>query len=69
MSIVTAYTVVSGFDMDKYLSGLIGTDFTVGDTSFYRWNYGLQDYSKVLNEDICKEIEGLKGVDEVDKIY
>ncbi|WP_270940868.1 ABC transporter permease [Romboutsia lituseburensis] len=65
----TAYTVVSGFDMDKYLSVLIGTDFTVGDTSFYRWNYGLKDYSKVLNEDTCKEIECLKGVKGVDKIY
>lgn len=63
------YTIIYGFDIDKYLINLIGTDFTIGDTSFYRWNYGLGNYSDALTEDICKEIENLEGVDSVNKIY
>ncbi|MCR8746864.1 ABC transporter permease [Romboutsia lituseburensis] len=63
------YTIIYGLDMDKYLVNLIGTDFTVGDTSFYRWEYGFGNYSDALTEDICKEIENLDGVDSVDKIY
>lgn len=63
------YTVIYGLDIDKYLVNLIGTDFTVGDTSFYRWEYGLGNYSDAFTEDICKEIENLEGVHSVDKIY
>lgn len=63
------YTIIYGLDIDKYLINLIGTDFTIGDTSFYRWNYGRGDYSDALTEDICKEIENLDGVHSVNKIY
>lgn len=65
----TVYTIIYGFDIDKYLINLIGTDFTVGDTSFYRYQYGVGNYSDALTEDICKDIENLEGVHSVDKIY
>ncbi|WP_250675686.1 FtsX-like permease family protein [Paraclostridium ghonii] len=62
------YTLVSGFDMDKYLSGSIGTDFTIGDSSFYRWRFDPQNPNAVTN-DLCKEIESINGVKAINKMY
>lgn len=64
----TVYTIVSGFDSDKYLKGFIGTDFTIGDTSFYRWR-AYEGHLDAVTEDLCKEIESRKGVKTVNKMY
>ena len=62
------YTIVSGFDMDKYLSKEVGTDFTIGDASFYRWRFSSNEPNAVT-EELCNEIEGLPGVEGVSKLY
>ncbi len=62
------YTIVYGFDMDKYLSREVGTDFTIGDASFYRWRFSNNDPNAVT-EELCNEIESLPGVEGVGKLY
>jgi putative ABC transport system permease protein len=64
----TVYTIVSGFDSDKYLKDFIGTDFTIGDTSFYRWR-AYEGNLNAVTEDLCKEIESKQGVETVNKMY
>lgn len=64
----SVYTIVSGFDMDKYLSGKVGTDFTIGDVSYYRWIFE-EDNPNAVTEEICNEIEDLPGVEGVYKLY
>lgn len=64
----TVYTLVSGFDIDKYLRDLIGTDFTIGDASFYRWNFD-SNAPNSLNYELCEELEKIDGVGKVYRIY
>lgn len=64
----TVYTIVSGFDSDKYLKDFIGTDFTIGDTNFYRWRSD-EGHLDAVTEDLCKKIESRKGVKTVNKMY
>ncbi|MBU5426320.1 FtsX-like permease family protein [Tissierella pigra] len=64
----SVYTIVSGFDMDKYLSGQAGTDFTIGDATFYRWRFE-EENSNAVTEELCNEIEQLAGVEGVGKLY
>jgi putative ABC transport system permease protein len=64
----SVYTIVSGFDMDKYLSGRAGTDFTIGDAAFYRWRFEEEDPNAVT-EELCNEIEQLAGVEGIGKLY
>ncbi|MGL5692669.1 MAG: ABC transporter permease, partial [Peptostreptococcaceae bacterium] len=64
----TVYTMVSGMDMGKFLSKSIGTDFTIGDTSFYRWKFD-PSAKNSLTEEIVKELQNLDGVKSVDKMY
>ncbi|WP_158534744.1 ABC transporter permease [Romboutsia maritimum] len=62
------YTIANGFDKDKYLSTMIGTDFTIGDASFYRWRYNANE-KNALTQELCNKIEKLKGIKSVDKMY
>ncbi len=64
----SVYTIVSGFDMDKYLSGQFGSDFSIGDASYYRWIFE-ESNPNAVTEDLCKEIEELRGVEGVYKLY
>jgi len=62
------YTMVSGFDLDSYLVGEYATDFTIGDTSFYRWRFDENNINAVT-EELCGELENLNGVGKVGRIY
>ena len=62
------YTMVAGFDLDEFLSGEYATDFTIGDASFYRWNFD-ESKGSALTEELCGEIENLEGVEKVGRIY
>lgn len=64
----SVYTMVSGFDMDKYLSRKVGTDFTIGDASYYRWIFE-ESNPNAVTEELCNEIERLEGVEGVYKLY
>ncbi len=64
----TVYTMVSGFDIDKFLEGQVGADFSIGDASFYRWVFE-ESNPNAVTEELCNEIEGLTGVEEIGKLY
>lgn len=64
----SVYTMVSGFDMDKFLKREMGSDFSIGDATFYRWNFH-EANSNAVTEELCTEIEQLKGVEGVYKLY
>lgn len=62
------YTVVTGFDMDKYLSRKVGSDFSIGDASFYRWIFE-ESNTNAVTEELCNEIEEIPVVKGVNKLY
>ena len=62
------YTMVAGFDMDKYLSKKAGSDFTIGDASFYRWMFE-EGNTNAVTEELCNEIEEIPVVKGVYKLY
>ena len=64
----SVYTMVSGFDMDKFLKRVMGSDFSIGDATFYRWNFH-EANSNAVTEELCTEIEQLKGVEGIYKLY
>lgn len=64
----SVYTMVSGFDMDKYLKRQVGSDFSIGDASYYRWTFE-ENNPNAVTEQLCKEIEQLQGVEGVYKLY
>lgn len=63
----SVYTMVSGFNMDKYLSRQVGSDFSIGDASYYRWAFE-ENNPNAVTEDLCKEIEELPGVEGLYKL-
>lgn len=65
----SVYTIVSGFDMDEYLSKQMGTDFTLGDTSFYRWNFVEGEQSNALTQELLDDIGKLQGMEGIGTIY
>ena len=62
------YTMVAGFDMDKYLSRKVGSDFSIGDASFYRWRFD-ESNPGAVTEELCDEIEKIPAVKGVHKLY
>ncbi|OPJ64158.1 ABC transporter permease [Clostridium oryzae] len=63
----SVYTLVNGFDMNKFVSGLILSDFSVSDASITG-----TDFNKNLEgvtAGVIKKVEGLKGLRDVGKVY
>ncbi|MEG2188137.1 MAG: ABC transporter permease, partial [Clostridia bacterium] len=63
-----AYSMANSFDMDKYLSNMIGSDFAVGDVSFFNvhLNYDNQD---TLSPDFLSSLAAKNGVESVSSVY
>ncbi|MEG2668400.1 MAG: ABC transporter permease, partial [Lachnospiraceae bacterium] len=63
-----AYSMANSFDMDKYLSGMIGSDFALGDVSFFNvhLNYANQD---TLSPDFLSALAAKNGVESVSNVY
>ncbi|MGE5627780.1 MAG: ABC transporter permease [Solirubrobacterales bacterium] len=62
------YTVVKGFDLDKYLNKMSGSDFTLGDASFYKSKFSGEGQN-TLTDELYYEISHLQGVRNVEKIF
>ncbi|MEN8904632.1 MAG: FtsX-like permease family protein [Clostridiales bacterium] len=62
------YTVVSTFRLDDFLSKNIGTDYTIGDVSYYSNDFN-GDLKNVLTNDLCSEIQNMDGIKEFGKVY
>lgn len=62
------YTIVTGFDMDKFLSAYILSDFAVADASILNFGSPYVEYEGVT-EDFLKELEKQDGVEDVGNVY
>ena len=62
----TLVTLLSGFDMDKFVSNLIVGDFVVSNDKSY--GYDPDNYFRV-EPDVTRQIAGIDGVTEVSPIY
>ena len=68
MLVNLVYTLSSNFTFESYFSGNMATDYTIGDAMYY--NSMFSDKNKnVLTENLCNEIENMKGVNDFSKIY
>lgn len=64
----SVYTIVTGFDMKKYLSGMMKSDFVIGDSNYFNAYSGFKGQD-TLKEEIVNEIGALKGVEKIGKVY
>lgn len=62
------YSIVKGFDMDKYISGFMSSDFAIGDKAYFTPSKTFKGES-TLTEDIVKEISSLDGIENIGRIY
>ena len=62
------YSIVKGFDMDKYLSGFMSSDFAIGDKAYFTPTITFKGQN-TLTEDIVKEISSLDGIEGIGRIY
>jgi len=62
------YSVANSFDMDEYLSRMIGSDFAIGDVSNFNVNifYTNQD---TLSQEFFKQLSLQEGLKEINNIY
>lgn len=63
-----SYTIANGFDMDKYLSRMIGHDFVIGDVSWFNVYMNYSDQT-TLSEDLLKDLAARDGVQLLERIY
>ncbi|MEG1060722.1 MAG: ABC transporter permease, partial [Oscillospiraceae bacterium] len=63
-----AYSMANSFDMDKYLNNMIGSDFAVGDVSFFNvhLDYANQD---TLSPDFLSTLAAKEGVESMSNVY
>ncbi len=64
----SVYTIVSGFDINTYLQTIAGSDFTIGDVSYYRWQFNHKE-SNALTPQIIDEVSTVEGVESIERIY
>lgn len=62
------YSVTNSFDMDNYLSRMIGSDFEVGDVSNFNANLNYTNQS-TLNEAFFAQLSQQDGVESISKVY
>lgn len=62
------YSVANSFDMDEYLSRMIGSDFAIGDVSNFNVNifYTNQD---TLSQEFFEQLSFQEGLKEINNIY
>ena len=64
----SVYTIVTGFDMDKYLADKLLTDFEVSSASIYNFNSPEIDYAGVTRN-FQEELSAQEGVTDIGNIY
>lgn len=64
----SVYTIVSGFDMKKFLSKMMVTDFAIGDAGYFNPHIGYNEQNTVT-EEMVKNISRLDGVRRIGAIY
>lgn len=64
----STYSMANSFDMDKYISTMIDSDFAVGDVSNFNVHIDY-DNQETLNVDFLKELSAKNGIETMGKIY
>ncbi len=64
----SVYTIVTGFDIDKYLADKLLTDFEVSSASIYNFSSPEVDYTGVTR-DFQEELSAQEGVTDIGNIY
>lgn len=62
------YSVVKGFDMNKYISGFMSSDFAIGDKAYFTPTKTFHG-ENTLTEEIVKEVSSLDGIKDMGRIY
>ncbi|HHX61430.1 MAG TPA: FtsX-like permease family protein [Epulopiscium sp.] len=62
------YSAANSFDMDEYLSLMIGSDFAVGDVSNFNVNINYLN-QETLSQDFFKQLSLQEGIEEISNIY
>ncbi|MDD2979414.1 MAG: ABC transporter permease [Hespellia sp.] len=68
MILNSVYTIVTGFDMDKYLSNYVKTDFSVTDATISAYT-GRSTVLDGVTKEFQEELAGAKGVTDIGNIY
>ncbi|KZL88573.1 ABC transporter permease [Clostridium magnum] len=64
----SVYTIVTGFDMEKYISHNMISDFAIADAAYFNPSMGYKGQN-TLTENTIKEISSLKGLEHISRIY
>ena len=63
------YTFTNGFDMEKYLSGLVATDFVLGHAGYFRVSENFRSADQALPEEVISQVISQGGITEGGRVY
>ena len=63
------YTFANGFDMEKYLSGQVVTDFVLGHAGYFQTGANFRSADQALSEEIIAQVSAQGGVTEGGRVY
>ena len=63
------YTFVSGFDMDKYLSGEVVTDFILGHADYFQNSANFRSADQAVPEEVISEVSAQGGITGGGRVY
>mgnify|MGYP002798341260 CR=1 FL=1 len=64
----SVYTIVTGFDMDKYISAYLLTDCAVADATVFNPSGGYQEIHGIT-DDFLNDLSGQEGVSDIGNVY
>lgn len=63
----SVYSITKSFDMDKYLSSSISSDFLIGHAKYFRYKF--ESANEMPSQNLIDAIDNLEGVEQTGKIY
>ena len=63
------YTFANGFDMEKYLSGQVVTDFVLGHADYFQTGANFRSADQALPDEIIAQVSAQGGITEGGRIY
>ncbi|KZL91496.1 ABC transporter permease [Clostridium magnum] len=64
----SVYTIVTGFDMEKYISYNMISDFAIADAAYFNPAMGYNGQN-TLSENTINEINSLQGLEHIERVY
>jgi putative ABC transport system permease protein len=63
------YTFANGFDMEKYLSGQVATDFVLGHADYFQTGVNFRSADQALPEEIIAQVSARGGITGGGRVY